>query len=39
MKDFEIREATEADAELLHQFMADLVSERLPVLYERPAAG
>ena len=35
MKPFEIREATEDDAERLHQFMARLVSERLPVLYER----
>jgi RimJ/RimL family protein N-acetyltransferase len=37
MNDFEIREATEADAERLHLFMADLVSERLPFLYERAA--
>lgn len=35
--DLEIREATEEDAELLHLFMADLVSERLPGLYERAA--
>jgi RimJ/RimL family protein N-acetyltransferase len=34
---FQIREATEADAESLHDFMAALVSERLAVLYERPA--
>jgi RimJ/RimL family protein N-acetyltransferase len=35
MKSFEIREATESDAEGLHHFMARLVAERLPVLFDR----
>jgi len=33
-----VRPVTEADAEPLHRFMVRIVSERLPVLYERSAA-
>lgn len=33
-----IRRAVESDAEALHEFMVDLVAERLPVLYRREAA-
>jgi RimJ/RimL family protein N-acetyltransferase len=36
MLDFEIREAAEADADALHRYMEGIVSERLPVLYDRP---
>jgi GNAT superfamily N-acetyltransferase len=35
MSTFTVRDATEEDAELLQRFMARLVSERLPVLWER----
>jgi RimJ/RimL family protein N-acetyltransferase len=35
---FRIREATQDDAPLLHEFMVGLIAERLPVLYERSAA-
>jgi RimJ/RimL family protein N-acetyltransferase len=35
MKEYQIREATEADAERLQAFVAALISERLPVLFEK----
>lgn len=33
-----IRRAVESDAQALHDFMAGIVAERLPILYEREAA-